>query len=78
MDDLKRKSLFRVSKELLEQILLLPADAKVTSVTLEQDRDGFVFVVEGDGLPVDCTVSPGHLLLWLNPKYGSGKFVGWE
>jgi hypothetical protein len=76
----KRWKIFLVSRELIEQLLLLPSNARIIDVSSQVrfDSDLFAFKVE---CPDFEHVEPGQALGVCDPQYelrnGAAFFTGW-
>lgn len=74
------KAIFRISRELLESVLLLPRGSKIVDVSRDAffDRDEFGIKVEGPDFPAAESGSP---LPVVSPQYvqtnHGPRFVGW-
>ncbi len=78
---LRHAACFRVSFQLLEEILRLPEGHRIRRITSElAGLDDALFVVEGPDLPVHTSgaVLPEVMPLYSRDRSGEVSFAGWH
>lgn len=60
---MKKKTIIKISKTLLEDLLHIPANIKIENVSIDRFKnDEIMILLEGEGLPDSVKVEPGEII----------------
>lgn len=78
-----KRAYFKVSKQLLEKLFMLPPGVQIRTVQESVDYcDNVSIAVEGDALPESCEWRAGQMMKQVSPNYSQKytthtEFDGW-